>query len=43
MTDETTQGAGAPEADATADQQVPDTILGLVTDGAHALIDRPTR
>jgi hypothetical protein len=40
MADETTQGAAAPDADAsaTSDQQAPDTIIGLVTDGAHALI-----
>ena len=42
MTDETTGGAPASDADATAtgttDEQVPEAIIGLVTDGAHALI-----
>jgi uncharacterized membrane protein len=37
MTDDTTtQGAATP--DEGSDQQVPDTIIGLVSDGAHTLI-----
>jgi uncharacterized membrane protein len=39
MTDDTpAQGAAASDATASQDQQTPDTIIGLVTDGAHALI-----
>ena len=44
MTDQTTGGAPASDADAgatatgTTDEQAPEAIIGLVTDGAHALI-----